>query len=265
MAKYRVGVIGAGMIANAGHIPGWKSVGDDVEVVAVANPTLEKAQLTAANEGIAHVYDDWRQMLDEMDLDIVSVCTPNAYHKEQTIAAVEAGAHVVRHTFNLGQGAALQTGINFALSEGADLIVTMDADGQHDPSDIANMVAELEATGADVALGDRFSGRAIGITWRRRIILKCAWFFIRMTSGREISDSQIGLRLFSADAAVKLTITQNRMAYASELINQITRLKLKIIEIPVSVTYTNYSIRKGQSGFNSINILIDLIVGRLVK
>ena len=94
MAKYRVGVIGAGMIANAGHIPGWKSVGDDVEVVAVANPTLEKAQLTAANEGIAHVYDDWRQMLDEMDLDIVSVCTPNAYHKEQTIAAVEAGAHV---------------------------------------------------------------------------------------------------------------------------------------------------------------------------
>ena len=179
--------------------------------------------------------------------------------------ALEAGAHVVRHTFNLGQGAALQTGITFALSEGADLIVTMDADGQHDPSDIAYMVAELEAAGADVALGDRFSGRVIGITWRRRIILKCAWFLIRMTSGRAISDSQIGLRLFSADAAIKLTITQNRMAYASELINQITRLKLKIIEIPVSVTYTNYSIRKGQSGFNSINILIDLIVGRLVK
>ena len=88
---------------------------------------------------------------------------------------------------------------------------------------------------------------------------------LMMTSGRAISDSQIGLRLFSADAAIKLTITQNRMAYASELINQITRLKLKIIEIPVSVTYTNYSIKKGQSGFNSINILIDLIVGRLVK
>jgi len=179
--------------------------------------------------------------------------------------ALEAGAHVVRHIFNLGQGAALQTGITFALSECANLIVTMDADGQHDPTDIANMVAELEAAGADVALGDRFSGQAIGITWRRRIILKCAWFFIRITSGRAISDSQIGLRLFSADAARKLAITQNRMAYASELINQITRLEMKIIEIPVSVTYTSYSIRKGQSGFNSINILIDLIVGRLVK
>ncbi len=179
--------------------------------------------------------------------------------------ALEAGAHVVRHVFNLGQGAALQTGITFALSEGAELIVTMDADGQHDPSDIATMVAELEAAGADVALGDRFSGRAIGISWRRRLILKCAWFLIRLTSGRAISDSQIGLRLFSAEAARKLTITQNRMAYASELINQITRLNLKIIEIPVSVTYTSYSIRKGQSGFNSINILIDLIVGRLVK
>ncbi len=179
--------------------------------------------------------------------------------------ALEAGARVVRHIFNLGQGAALQTGITFALSEGADLIVTMDADGQHDPSDIVDMVAAFEAAGADVVLGDRFSGRTIGITWRRRIILKCAWFLIRMTSGRAISDSQIGLRLLSADAARKLEITQNRMAYASELINQITRLNLKIIETPVSVTYTRYSIRKGQSGFNSINILIDLIVGRLVK
>jgi len=179
--------------------------------------------------------------------------------------ALEAGAHVVRHAFNLGQGAALQTGIAFALSEGAELIATMDADGQHDPSDIAHMVVKLEAAGADVALGDRFSGRVVGMSWRRRFILECARFLVRITSGRTISDSQIGLRLFSADAARKLTIRQHRMAYASELINQIARCKLKIIEIPVSVTYTSYSIKKGQSGFNSINILIDLIVGRLIK
>ena len=176
-----------------------------------------------------------------------------------------AGAHVLRHLFNLGQGAALQTGLAFALSEGADLIVTMDADGQHDPADIGRMVKELEAANADVALGNRFSGQVIGISWRRRIILKCAWFLIRLTSGVSVSDSQIGLRLFSADAARKLTITQNRMAYASELIHQIIRLNLKFIEIPVSVTYTNYSIKKGQSGFNSINILIDLIIGKFVK
>jgi glycosyltransferase involved in cell wall biosynthesis len=179
--------------------------------------------------------------------------------------ALAAGAHVVRHVFNLGQGAALQTGIAFALAEGADLIATMDADGQHDPADIPRMIEALKAAGADVALGDRFSGSAIGISWRRRLILKCAWFLVRLTSGRAISDSQIGLRVFTAEAARQLTIKQHRMAYASELINQIARLKLKIVEIPVSVTYTRYSIAKGQSGFNSINILIDLIVGRLVK
>lgn len=179
--------------------------------------------------------------------------------------AHDAGAHVLRHLFNLGQGAALQTGIAFALAEDADLIVTIDADGQHNPADIARMAKEMAAVNADVALGNRFSGEAIGISWRRRLILKCAWFLIRITSGVAVSDSQIGLRIFSAEAARKLDIRQNRMAYASELIKQIVQLKLKIIEIPVSVTYTDYSIRKGQSGFNSINILIDLIVGKFVK
>ena len=93
-AKLKVGVIGAGMIANAGHIPGWKNVSEHVEVVAVANPNKAKAQLTADSEGIAQVYDDWRQMLAEVEPDIVSVCTPNAFHLEQAIAAFEVGAHV---------------------------------------------------------------------------------------------------------------------------------------------------------------------------
>ena len=92
--KFRVGVIGAGMIANAGHIPAWKNVPEDVEVVAVANPSKEKAKLTADNEDISHVFGDWREMLAEIEPDIVSVCTPNACHMEQTIAALEAGAHV---------------------------------------------------------------------------------------------------------------------------------------------------------------------------
>ena len=93
----------------------------------------------------------------------------------------------------------------------------------------------------------------------------CAWCLIRLTSGVAISDSQIGLRLFSSDAARKLVITQNRMAYASELINQMVRLKLNIVEIPVSVTYTDYSMKKGQSGLNSVNIIVDLIVGKILK
>ncbi len=95
MAKLKVGVIGTGMIATAGHIPAWKSLKDDVEIVAVADILEDRAKLVAKTEGIPHAYGDWQKMLKEVDLDIVSVCTPNAYHKEQTIAALQAGAHVL--------------------------------------------------------------------------------------------------------------------------------------------------------------------------
>ena len=175
------------------------------------------------------------------------------------------GAYVLRHLFNLGQGAALRTGMEFALSMGAELIVTMDADGQHDARDIPLMVSRMMEEGADVALGNRFSGKVIGISWQRRFILICAWILTRVSSGIAISDSQIGFRIFTAEAATRLSITQNRMAYASELIQQIVRLKLKIVEVPVTVVYTAYSKRKGQSGLNSINIIIDLILGKLLK
>lgn len=93
--KLKVGVIGTGMIATAGHIPAWKSLKDDVEVAAVADIQEDRARLVAEAEGIPHAYGDWEKMLKELELDIVSVCTPNAYHKGQTIAALQAGAHVL--------------------------------------------------------------------------------------------------------------------------------------------------------------------------
>jgi len=93
--KLKVGIIGTGMIAVAGHLPAWKNLRDDVEVVGVADILEQRANLVARSEGIPHAYGDWRAMLDDLDLDVVSVCTPNAYHKEQTLAALQAGAHVL--------------------------------------------------------------------------------------------------------------------------------------------------------------------------
>lgn len=93
--KFKVAVIGTGMIANAGHIPAWKNLKQAVEVVAVADVVRERAELVADTEGIPGRYDDWQKMLAESRPDIVSVCTPNVYHREQTIAALEAGAHVL--------------------------------------------------------------------------------------------------------------------------------------------------------------------------
>jgi predicted dehydrogenase len=97
MAKetLKVGIIGTGMIANAAHIPAWQALGHEVEIVGAADILEDRARTVAEAHGIAHAFGDWRAMLDELDLDIVSVCTPNAYHAEQTIAALEAGANVL--------------------------------------------------------------------------------------------------------------------------------------------------------------------------
>lgn len=94
-SRYRVAVIGTGMIATAGHIPAWKNLAKDVEIVAVADLQQDRAELVARSEGIPRGYGDWRRMLAESEPDIVSVCTPNAHHREPAIAALQAGAHVL--------------------------------------------------------------------------------------------------------------------------------------------------------------------------
>jgi predicted dehydrogenase len=93
--KLKVGIIGTGMIAVAGHIPAWQNLPEDVEIVAGADILPDRAELVAKSYGIRHAYGDWKKMLKEQKFDIVSVCTPNAYHKEHTIAALKSGAHVL--------------------------------------------------------------------------------------------------------------------------------------------------------------------------
>jgi len=91
----KIAIVGTGMIANAGHIPAWKNLKDDVEIVAVSDMLEERAQLVAKTEGIPYAFSDWKKMIAEVKPDIVSVCTPNSYHKEITIEALKAGAHVL--------------------------------------------------------------------------------------------------------------------------------------------------------------------------
>ena len=104
-----------------------------------------------------------------------------------------AGARVLRHVLNLGQGAALQTGVDFALEQGAERIVTFDADGQHDPADISTLLAALDR-GADVALGSRFLGRMEGISAPRKLFLRTAVTVSNAISGVRLSDAHCGLR-----------------------------------------------------------------------
>jgi len=181
------------------------------------------------------------------------------------VEASAAGATVLRHVVNLGAGAALQTGITYALQQGADLIVTFDADGQHAVGDIAVLLDVQARTGADIVAGSRFLGKTVGLPPARRLLLKAAVLFTRYTSGQNVTDAHNGLRLLTRKAASKIRITQNRMSHASELVDQIGPLGLCMVEAPVTILYTEYSLAKGQRLSNSISILVELLLARLSR
>lgn len=179
--------------------------------------------------------------------------------------ALQFSVTVLQHAINLGQGAALQTGIQYALDQNADFIVTFDADGQHNPADIERMLTACREHGAMVALGTRFAagGEARNINLRKRWLLRAAIWLTRLTTGLKVTDTHNGLRIFTRQAARQIHIRQNGMAHASEILNQIASLKLSYIEVPVTITYTAYSLKKGQSIWNGINILWELLSGKM--
>lgn len=179
--------------------------------------------------------------------------------------ALESGAHVARHPVNLGQGAALATGIAYALRQGAEAIVTFDADGQHRAADARAMVHRLDEAGVDVVLGSRFLRHTEGMSAGRRQLLRLAILFTRLTTRLSLTDAHNGLRVLSRHAAQTIRIRQNRMAHASEILEQIALHKLSLIEAPCSVVYTDYSRAKGQRWTGAFAILADLLARRLYR
>ncbi len=172
---------------------------------------------------------------------------------------------LLRHLINCGQGASLQTGIDFALSQGADYLVTFDADGQHAAEQIERLLEPLRAGRADVALGSRFLGETVGIPTSRRLVLKLAVWFTRIFSNIRVTDAHNGFRALTAAAARKIRITQSRMAHASEILDQIREHQLRFMEVPVTIHYSSDTLAKGQSSWNALRIVGQLIMGRLVR
>ncbi len=179
--------------------------------------------------------------------------------------ALRAGAEVLRHAVNLGQGAALQTGLEFALQRGATHICTFDADGQHNVGDIEVLVAKLQGDGLDIVLGSRALGRSVAIPPMRRVMLRAATAFTRRHTGLAVTDAHNGLRLMTAGAAERIRLTQPGMAHASELLYLVGKQDLRWAEAPVTITYSPYSLRKGQSLFNFVKIMLDLSLRRMVE
>jgi polyprenyl-phospho-N-acetylgalactosaminyl synthase len=181
------------------------------------------------------------------------------------IQARAAGARVLQHPINLGQGASLQTGIDFALQNGANYVVTFDADLQHRAEDIPSLLGALRETGADFALGSRFLDKVTNIDPSRKLLLKAAVLFTRITTGLKLTDAHNGIRAMTRRGASVLRIRQNRMAHASEILQQIASSRLPYVEVPVTVEYTPYSKAKGQRLSNSVNVVLELLSGALQR
>ena len=180
--------------------------------------------------------------------------------------AASAGAWVLQHAVNLGQGAALRTGFAFALAHPATrYVVTFDADGQHDPDAIAALVEPLASGPAVVTLGSRFlpgSGAPDNMPATRKVLLRLATGLERKTTGLNLTDTHNGLRAFRREALERLVLHQDRMAHASEILAEIARLNLPYQEVRVHVKYTDYSLAKGQGLFDAVSVLWDILIAK---
>lgn len=188
------------------------------------------------------------------------VCVVNDGSSDETGAlALQAGAYVLEHVINIGQGAALQTGIDYALAHDAQYICTFDADGQHAAQSVSRLLDALDQSKADVALGSRFLGDQGSVPPARRALLRAALAFTRMHARVKVTDTHNGLRAFTRRAARAIRIEQPQMAHASEILQKLGSSKLSYVEVPVEVEYTAHSRKKGQSAFDSVKILLDLL------
>lgn len=192
------------------------------------------------------------------------VCVDDGSSDGSADLARAAGATVLRHPINLGQGAALQTGFDHVAGlPGVKWVVTFDADAQHLVTDALTMVEVGRASDLDVVLASRFTGATENMPRARRLVLRAAVRFTRWTAGLAVTDTHNGLRVINTRVLDALRLRQPRMAYASELLGKIGRQQLNYAEVPTTVLYSDYSRAKGQRNINAVNILFDLAMARL--
>jgi len=174
--------------------------------------------------------------------------------------------HYIRHFVNLGQGASLQTGTDYALQNGANYVAHFDADGQHRREDLEKMIDLIKEGNIDVVLGSRFltSESFDQIPKVRKYILQVARIINVCFSGLWLTDAHNGLRVLNKRTATSIRLKENRMAHATEILQQIKTKKLNWREVSVKINYTKYSQEKGQSNWNALNILFDLIIRKFI-
>jgi glycosyltransferase involved in cell wall biosynthesis len=227
-----------------------RAFGDEVCVLV---PMYNEASAVGA------VVTELRQHFDHV------VCVDDGSSDGSGTVARLAGATVLRHPVNLGAGAAMRTGFEYVLrNPHVRVAVTCDADGQHRVCDAVRLAQRALVGDVDVVLGSRFlAGGDAQVPRARRVLLKLATVFTRLTTGLDVTDTHNGLRAFGRRAVECTDVTLRGMAHASQVLGAIPEFSLSYVEEPVEINYSEYSLGKGQRGLNAFNILCDLAVHQL--
>ncbi|MDF1496528.1 MAG: glycosyltransferase family 2 protein [Patescibacteria group bacterium] len=223
--------------------------------------------------GVIPAYNEETRIQQTVDaclpfVDELIIVDDGSADETYTVAKAIPGVYAIRHAINRGQGAALRTGTRAALSLGADVVAHLDADGQHDPSQIPTLTNIIKDNQADVVFGSRFLGQEPkGMPASRRFLLWGGRWFNTFAQGipRSVTDPQSGFRAFSASAAKQIAFKQDRMAHASEILKLVTRSNLRWREVPIQVTYTPESLKKGQKNTDALKIAWQLLLGIFTK
>ncbi|MFB6196772.1 MAG: glycosyltransferase family 2 protein [Halobacteriaceae archaeon] len=226
---------------------------DDVYVVIAAYNEAEKLP-----EVIEELHDhDFSR--------VVIVDDGSADDTFEVVSQME-GVKALRHVINRGQGAALQTGIEYAVEDGADYVVTFDADGQHRAEDAVDMLERVASGDCDVALGSRFLESEDTVPWHRKVLLKGSIIVQWLFYGVSLTDAHNGLRVFNREAAAALDITSDGMEHSSEIAEQVVHGDFVCEEVPVQVRYTEYALEEGHGSYwQAIKVFFDMLKRKLFK
>lgn len=221
-------------------------------------PALNEAEI------LGEVLGRLKQTVKRLPVATEIVVVNDGSGDETAVIAAESGATVLTHLINRGLGAALGTGLAYAKKKDADLAITFDSDGQHDPDDIAKVLAPLLSGRADVVIGSRTLGRGRRMPLLRRINNRAFNLLTWLFFGKTTSDSLSGFRGFNRRAIRFIHLKTERMEVSNEFFAEIKRHHLQLKEVPIKVIYTPYSMRKGVKPGNIFAIIFRLVL-RLLR
>jgi polyprenyl-phospho-N-acetylgalactosaminyl synthase len=222
-----------------------------MKIVAVIPALNESKRITSVVEGTGKFV--WRVIVVD-----------DGSSDDTALVAEHAGALVIRHGENCGAGAATMTGIEAARALGAEVIVTLDADEQHDPNDIPSLLQPIAADQADIVFANRF-GQRNRIPLIRRFFNAVGNLVTFATTGRWVNDSQCGFKAFGPRAVREVRIRMNGYEFCTELVRESVQKRWRVAEVPIKVLYSQYTLAKGQSFANGVKTALRILLRSFLR